>query len=264
MKRPNVLLLALAVLVSIAVSGGIARQNAQATGNVYIVDNDDDLFDPNNNINRTTAAPVTAAPTAPPATAAPTTSATEDALGRVYSAIDSALDRLMSGLGGETTTAAPLPTTPIPSVTAAPATAGMAPTANTGNLRSDFTMPATTAPPAAEAPATAAAPTAYAGAPAAEPQNGGVIRYTVEGAAPEREDSALSGSTLTLIVFIAAVLILILVIILVLVILTRRTEFNSSVMNRSTLPNVEKPDNSFIEDGAGGDTDLSDIRGWDS
>ena len=55
------------------------------------------------------------------------------------------------------------------------------------------------------------------------------------------DESALSGSTLTLIVFIAAIVIIILAGAIVLVIMTKRTEYNSSVMDKSTIPTVEKP-----------------------
>lgn len=54
-------------------------------------------------------------------------------------------------------------------------------------------------------------------------------------------DDGLSGSTLTLIVFIAAIVLLILVAAIVLVIMTRRTEYNSAVLDKSTIPSVEKP-----------------------
>lgn len=54
-------------------------------------------------------------------------------------------------------------------------------------------------------------------------------------------EDGLSGSTLTLIVFIAAIVLLILVAAIVLVIMTRRTEYNSAVLDKSTIPSVEKP-----------------------
>lgn len=54
-------------------------------------------------------------------------------------------------------------------------------------------------------------------------------------------DSGISGGTLTLLVFIAAIVILILVGAIVLVLMTRRTEYNSSVMDKSTIPGVDKP-----------------------
>ena len=80
------------------------------------------------------------------------------------------------------------------------------------------------------------------------------------------EKSALSGSTLTLLVFVTAVVVLILVIVLVLVLITRRTEFNSKVQDRTTLPAADKPVNVYRymnddipEDG----TDYSDINPLD-
>lgn len=54
-------------------------------------------------------------------------------------------------------------------------------------------------------------------------------------------ETALSGSALTLIVFIAAIVIIILAAAIVLVIMTKRTEYNSSVMDKSTIPTVAKP-----------------------
>lgn len=77
----------------------------------------------------------------------------------------------------------------------------------------------------------------------------------------------ISGSTLTLIVFIAAIVILVLVVIIVLILMTRRTEFDSAVKNRSTLPGVDKPDSLalFIEaddDSDDGD-DYSNITYWE-
>ena len=57
----------------------------------------------------------------------------------------------------------------------------------------------------------------------------------------DSEDDVLSGSTLTLLVFVGAIVLLILVAAIVLVLLTRRTEYNSSVMDKSTLPSVDKP-----------------------
>lgn len=76
---------------------------------------------------------------------------------------------------------------------------------------------------------------------------------------------ALSGSTLTLIVFIAAIVILVLVVVIVLVVMTRKTEFNSAVKNKSTLPSVDRPDTlaQFIEDDIPDDgNNYSDIAYW--
>lgn len=75
----------------------------------------------------------------------------------------------------------------------------------------------------------------------------------------------LSGSTLTLIVFIAAVVILVLVVIIVLVAMTRRSEYNAAVKPKSTLPNVERPSTlaQFIEDDTPkDDKDYSNIAYW--
>ena len=65
-------------------------------------------------------------------------------------------------------------------------------------------------------------------------------------------DDVLSGSTLTLLIFVAAIVLLIIVGAIVLVMLTRRTEYNSAVMDKSTIPDIAKPramsqfDNDFI------------------
>ncbi len=79
------------------------------------------------------------------------------------------------------------------------------------------------------------------------------------------DDSALSGSTLTLIVFIAAIVIIILAGAIVLVIMTKRTEYNSSVMDKSTIPTVEKPkamtdllNDNIVDDG----NDYGNIAYW--
>lgn len=87
----------------------------------------------------------------------------------------------------------------------------------------------------------------------------------------EDDSWGISGSTLTLIVFIAAIVILVLVVVVVLIIMTRRTEFDSAVKNRSTLPGVDQPDSlaRFIEDDAtelNSDNDndnYSNITYWD-
>ncbi len=51
----------------------------------------------------------------------------------------------------------------------------------------------------------------------------------------------ISGSTLTMLVFVAAIVILALVVVVILVLVTRRTEFDSVVKNKSTLPAVSEP-----------------------
>lgn len=79
-------------------------------------------------------------------------------------------------------------------------------------------------------------------------------------------DSGISGSTLTLVVFIAAVVLLVLVVAVVLVVMTRKTAFNSAVMNKSTIPSVSRPDNlaGLMDDIDDDNNDYSDISYWDS
>lgn len=81
-----------------------------------------------------------------------------------------------------------------------------------------------------------------------------------------QDDSwALSGSTLTLLVFIVAVIILVLVVIIVLVVMTRKTEYNSAVKQKTTLNSVDRPSTlaQFIEDDTPSDNkDYSDIAYW--
>lgn len=83
----------------------------------------------------------------------------------------------------------------------------------------------------------------------------------------ENDSWGISGSTLTLLVFVAAIVILILVVVIVLIIMTRRTEFNSAVKPKSTLPGVEQPDSlaQFIENDDMPDDgkDYGNITYWD-
>lgn len=79
------------------------------------------------------------------------------------------------------------------------------------------------------------------------------------------KDTGISGSTLTLLVFIAAIVILILVGAIVLVLMTRRTEYNSAVMDKSTIPGVDKPRAmpQFSNDNIGDDgNDYGNITYW--
>lgn len=76
----------------------------------------------------------------------------------------------------------------------------------------------------------------------------------------------LSGSTLTIIVFVAAIVLLVLVVATVLVIMIRKTEFNSAVIHKSTIPSVEQPTAlaQFMNDDVSDDgTDYGDIIYWD-
>ncbi len=78
-------------------------------------------------------------------------------------------------------------------------------------------------------------------------------------------DDRISGSTLTLLVFIAAIVIIIITGAIVLVIMTKRTEYNSQVKSRSTIPSVSQPDAlaQFMDDGIRDDgKDYGNITYW--
>ncbi len=78
-------------------------------------------------------------------------------------------------------------------------------------------------------------------------------------------DDRVSGSTLTLLVFIAAIVIIIITGAIVLVIMTKRTEYNSQVKSRSTIPSVDQPDAlaQFMDDGIRDDgKDYGNITYW--
>ena len=79
------------------------------------------------------------------------------------------------------------------------------------------------------------------------------------------DNDVLSGSTMTLLIFVAAIVLLIIVGAIVLVMLTRRTEYNSAVMDKSTIPGVEKPRamSQFTDDNIGDDgNDYGNITYW--
>ncbi len=81
----------------------------------------------------------------------------------------------------------------------------------------------------------------------------------------KNKDDTLSGSTLTLLVFIAAIVLLILVAAIVLVVLTKRTEHNSAVMDKSTIPSIAKPRamSQLMNDNIGDDgNDYGNIAYW--
>lgn len=78
-------------------------------------------------------------------------------------------------------------------------------------------------------------------------------------------NDVLSGSTLTLLVFISAIVLLILVAAIVLVMLTRKTEYNSAVLDKSTIPSVDKPSalSQFLDDDISDDgNDYGNIAYW--
>ena len=83
----------------------------------------------------------------------------------------------------------------------------------------------------------------------------------------DASDDSISGSTLTLLVFVAAIVIIILAGAIVLVIMTKRTEYNSSVRSRSTIPGVQQPDAlaQFLDDDIKDDgKDYGNITYWES
>lgn len=79
------------------------------------------------------------------------------------------------------------------------------------------------------------------------------------------EKDGLSGSTLTLLVFVAAIVIIILAAAIILVVMTKRTEHNSAVMDKSTIPGIAKPRgmSGMMNDNIGEDgNDYGNIAYW--
>ena len=69
-----------------------------------------------------------------------------------------------------------------------------------------------------------------------------------------------------MLVFVAAIVIIIITGAIVLVIMTKRTEYNSQVKSRSTIPSVSQPDAlaQFMDDGIRDDgKDYGNITYWD-
>lgn len=215
--------------------------------NIYIVEDDEDEFIP--------VVPTTTAP-AETTTAAGTDSlfgdlgSIEDLLGNFSGMLGDGIDSIFSGLDdlGQLN---PNPGTP---GTTNPSTE--LPTINKGErpTQSQFAQELTTdnAEPVLQQEATTAAK-----------ENELPSVLVVNGA--DDDDGILSGSTLTLLVFVGAIVLLIIVGAIVLVMLTRRTEYNSSVMDKSTIPGVEKPRamSQFTNDNIGEDgNDYGNITYW--
>lgn len=122
------------------------------------------------------------------------------------------------------------------------------------------TKEATTAQEATTAPAV----TAPQNAPVQQKEEVPSVLVVNQG---KDSDSYLSGSTLTLIIFIAAIVLLVLAIVVALIFMTRKTEFNSAVKNNSTLPSVDRPDtrSQFLTDDDLFDSeDYSNINYWEN
>lgn len=223
--------------------------------NVYIVDDDDDFIPP-----RTTTAPQTQAETT---TARQSLFGDSDFGDTLDSYIDSfagkigeGVDSIISGFGQYQNSlntqgnAAETPTSQLPQV-------------NSGSSGgSTYYSSSITTAPSSES-TTAPAPETTAPAAQADTELASVLIINNT----EGSSSGISGSTLTLIVFIAAVVILVLVVAIVLVIMTRRTEFNSAVMNKSTIPSVDRPGNlaQLMDDDIPDDgDDYSNIAYWNN
>lgn len=243
MKRISSLLLALLLCLACSVMS--------FAENIYIVDDDDDFVPPQ---------------TTQPATEAPETTTKSsfglvdpDALGSYFDdfadKIGGGIDSILSGFGqwqlGNT---ASQTTTQLQQIDNDNKL--NIPSYNSGGASAAATQATTTA--AAEEEATTA--------PSAQQDRNEVASVLIVNQA-ENGSAGISGSTLTLVVFISAVIILILVVIIVLVFMTRRTEFNSAVMNKSTIPSVERPDNlaGLMDDDTDSDgVDYGNIAYWDS
>ena len=221
--------------------------------NIYIVDDDDDFV------------PQTTAPAEKPAettTASRTDigsiigdgSSLDGYLGGLSDKIGSGLDSVLSGLGDTLNQWGSY--TPAGESTTSSLNAASAGSSSRPSYSVSITAAQTTAPSQAEA-TTAAENTTKREAELASV----LIVNQASG-----DSQGLSGSTLTLIVFIAAIVILVLVAVIVLVLMTRRTEYNSAVMNKSTLPSVDQPKtlSQFMNDDIGDDGfDYGNITYWD-
>lgn len=221
--------------------------------NVYIVDDEDDFIPP-----ETTTVPQTQ----PETTTRQSLIGNSDFGDTIDSYIDSfagkigeGMDSIISGFGqyqnqaNNQGNAAEAPTSQLPSVNSG---------SSGGNT---YYSSGITTSPAAEN-TTAPAPETTAPGTQANTELASVL--IVNNA--ENSSSGISGSTLTLIVFIAAVVIVILVVAIVLVVMTRKTEFNSAVMNKSTIPSVERPGNlaQLMDDDIPDDGDYSNIAYWNN
>lgn len=220
---------------------------------IYIVDDGEDVFVP---VPETTTAKQEEATTAPSSGSnggslfegmGSLDEYIDDFSGLLSGGIDSLLSGFENNLGQlmpENTTSSQ-PTTALPGI-------------NSGE-RPTQSQPLTTVPVKENEQATAAENTTAG-------QKSEVASVLIVNGEKDSEDS-LSGSTLTLLVFIAAIVVLILAAAIVLVIMTRRTEYNSAVMDKSTIPSVEKPRAmpQFTNDNIGDDgNDYSNITYWNS
>lgn len=195
-----------------------------------------------------------------PTTAVTTTSKSQldDYFSKITGALDSGLNSLLSGLKGNSQTTQSSTTT---TTVVATTSSGLKDAQGYGSATSTVASGATAASQAQTTNQAAVQTTTASVATTAE-------NVTIAGvnSADNGNNSSLSGSALTIVVFVAAVAILLLAIVVVLVIITRKTSFNSEVMNKSTLPSVDKPKtpSAYSNDDIADDgKDYSDISYWD-
>lgn len=158
-----------------------------------------------------------------------------DIFGKIGQTIEEGINKLMEGLNGETPTKSPNSQQPTPTAPQTNASVNTQSSYNPGSYNSNSSVNTNqnvgqangTTPPVSQAQPVA--PTTQSPT-TTEPGTLAVI---------SNEKETLSGSTLTAIAFVGGIVILILVLALILVILTRRTEFDSKVKKRTTLPNAE-------------------------
>ncbi len=242
--------------------------------NIYIVEDEEDIFVPD--VQTTVPETTTVSETTTSSSLGSSIGSLIDSNGTasdyfngITDALDSGLDKLLSGIGdgfnqllpGDmsaleglvnsqgTVTTNPVPTTSLPTMNE-----------NDKPAQSQQSAEKTTAAEKqtegfSEEPTTAA--------PVKEVEIHSVLIVNNE----KNSSDLLSGSSLTILVFIGGIVFLILAVVIILVLLTRRTEYTSSVKDGSTIPSVGKPDamTQFLNDDIPNDgNDYSDIAYWNT
>ncbi len=251
----------------------IAFQVVSFADNVYIVDDGEDDFVPET---------TTLTPTTEPSVT--TTGGLLDAAANGEGVVDGILDRFsgvldgdadsllsrLQGIGGnnETTTASQnvtqnnLPQINVPQNGYVQSGSGSLSPAGTTSAQGGVTAsPTTTQNNAAN----------QTEAPADNDDAGEEVASVLVVNSANKSNMKLDGSTLTLVVFIAAVIIIVLTAAIILIFMTRRTEFDSEVKRKSTIPNSPQPGilkefaddaDDFLDDDE--KDDYSDISYWNS
>lgn len=243
--------------------------------NIYIVEDEEDIFVPD--VQTTVPETTTVSETTTSSSLGSSIGSLIDSNGTasdyfngITDALDSGLDKLLSGLGdgfnqllpGDmsaleglvnsqgTVTTNPVPTTSLPAMNE-----------NDKPAQSQQSAEKTTA--AAEKQTEGVSEEATTAAPVKEVEIHSVLIVNNE----KDSSDLLSGSSLTILVFIGGIVFLILAVVIILVLLTRRTEYTSSVKDGSTIPSVGKPDamTQFLNDDIPNDgNDYSDIAYWNT